>query len=69
MKIEQYFSYGYLFEAKLLNKHGDTIAKQFVSMESNEELAMGKIISHISLLQDFKLQQIKLLDEVWMVSE
>ncbi|WP_207695779.1 hypothetical protein DOK67_0001510 [Enterococcus sp. DIV0212c] len=69
MKIEQYFSYGYLFEAKLLNKHGESIAKQFVSMEQNEEIAMEKIISTISLLQDFKLHQIKLIDEVWMVTE
>lgn len=69
MKIEQYFSYGYLFEAKLLNAHGETIAKQFVSMEPNEELAMEKIIAHISLVQDFKLHRIKLIDEVWMVAE
>ncbi|EOH93301.1 hypothetical protein UAW_02549 [Enterococcus haemoperoxidus ATCC BAA-382] len=69
MKIEQYFSYGYLFETKLLNKHGESITKQFVSMEPNEEIAMEKIISHISLLQDFKLHQIKLVDEVWMVTE
>lgn len=69
MKIKQYFSYGYLFEAKLLNKYGETIAKQFVSMSSNEEIAMEKIISHISLLHDFKLHQIKLIDEVWMVTE
>lgn len=69
MKIEQYFSYGFLFEAKLLNNHGETIAKQFVSMEPNEEIAMEKIISHISLLQEFKLHQIKLIDEVWMVAE
>ncbi|WP_086315476.1 hypothetical protein A5821_002961 [Enterococcus sp. 7F3_DIV0205] len=69
MKIEQYFSYGYLFEAILLNKHGETIAKQFVSMESHEEIAMEKIICHISLLQDFKLHQIRLIDEIWMVKE